>query len=64
MTYLTDSNVFDNLTKVFDSRYEGFNHHMVLFEINFEKFDSVGEGLFQSLFITKQLDVSYEKKLA
>jgi hypothetical protein len=29
------------LTKVFDSKEQGFNHHIMLFEINFEKFDSV-----------------------
>ena len=34
---------YDYLNKVFDSKEEGFDHHMMIFEINFEKFDSVGE---------------------
>ena len=32
---------YEYLTKVFDSKEHGYNHHMMLFEINFEKFDSV-----------------------
>ena len=32
---------YEYLTKVFDSKEDGFNHHIMLFKINFEKFDSV-----------------------
>ena len=31
---------FEYLDKVYDSKNSGFKHHMKLFEINFEKFDS------------------------
>lgn len=34
---------YEYLNKVFDSKKEGFEHHIMLFEINFEKFDTVGE---------------------
>ena len=32
---------FEYLDKVFDSKNSGFKHHLKLFEINYEKFDSV-----------------------
>ena len=32
---------YEYLNKVFDSKEDGFNHHIMLFKINFEKFDSV-----------------------
>jgi hypothetical protein len=32
---------YEYLIKVFDSKEDGFNHHIMLFKINFEKFDSV-----------------------
>lgn len=34
---------YSYLNKVFDSGKEGFNHHMMLFEIDFEKFDSISK---------------------
>lgn len=33
---------YEYLTKVFDSKEHGFNHHIMLFEIDFRKFDSKG----------------------
>ena len=33
---------YEYLTKVFDSKEHGFSHHIMLFEINFEKFDFKG----------------------
>ena len=33
---------YEYLTKVFDSKEHGFNHHIMLFEIDFEKFDFIG----------------------
>ncbi len=33
---------YEYLTKVFDSKEHGFDHHIILFEIDFEKFDSEG----------------------
>jgi hypothetical protein len=34
---------YEYLNKVFDSKNSGFKHHLKLFEINFEKFDSIRE---------------------
>ena len=34
---------YEYLEKVVDSKKIGFKHHMMLFEIDFEKFDSIGE---------------------
>jgi len=34
---------YEYLNKVFDSKNSGFKHHLKLFEINFERFDSIGE---------------------
>ena len=41
-TYNNEEN-YEYLDKVFDSKDEGFKHHIMLFEINFEKFDSMYE---------------------
>ncbi|WP_237089279.1 hypothetical protein [Nitrosopumilus adriaticus] len=35
---------YEYLRKVFDSKDHGFEHQIMLFEIDFEKFDSISEG--------------------
>lgn len=34
---------YEYLNKVFDSKEKGFEHHIMLFEISFDKFDSISE---------------------